>query len=418
MPWAGSSIEPEFEESSAHLGNASGFVSVTVILQGACIRSHTLMLPASLTCADLKGHLTVEGVLPTCCGWEFLLLEDGPQVGDDTDLQLQESQTVYLRRAPSYVSVTALATSGNSTLDSSRSDDDIYELVLPMEVTGRVLREQIEIATAGALRPVSIFVADGEDAAHAVGDDEAVTLVDEQALIVQRETLAPLVADVQPQVPPPEISAPSRGLFGSLRKRLMGSKAVGGNTGHPTSVRVRSTTNVKVKGATLSCTSKAAWAGCAIFDVPDPAFFELGVKLLANAPSAEADGLTGRWALGVVPLAATAPVKSKQDARNLLQQGYFVTVCHGHPAKLHAPSMAEGTCGEDCPALPGELQKDQTLTIRWAATSGTGTLTVQVDDDDAVALPYAPSSADQVRPCLVFGGKPTEVSVVQLQRVS
>lgn len=181
-----------------------------------------------------------------------------------------------------------------------------------------------------------------------------------------------------------------------------------------TKPRLRCASNIKVKGAQLSCTNKGAWSGCAVFDVPDPNYFEISVMLLNNAPAAEAEGLTGRWMLGVVP-AAAAEVNTETQRKRLLGLGYFLTVCHGHPAKLHAPSMPRGTCGEDCPALPGELQRGQRLTLRWAAGGCQGgTLVAQVDDGDCVALPYAPAPFDDVRPCLVMGGKPTEVYVVQL----
>lgn len=76
--------------------------------------------------------------------------------------------------------------------------------------------------------------------------------------------------------------------------------------------------------------------------------------------------------------------------------------------------MPRGTCGEDCPMLPGELRRGQTLTLTWTAAAGQGVLTAQVDDGDLVTLAYAPAVFDDVRPCVVFGGKPTEVVIPQL----
>lgn len=64
--------------------------------------------------------------------------------------------------------------------------------------------------------------------------------------------------------------------------------------------------------------------------------------------------------------------------------------------------------------LPGELRRGQSLTLTWAATGTGGTLTAQVDDGEMVTLAYAPAVFDDVRPCLVFGGKPAEVRVPQL----
>jgi len=147
--------------------------------------------------------------------------------------------------------------------------------------------------------------------------------------------------------------------------------------------------------------------------VPDPSYFQITVQLTSDTPTAEADGFAGRWMLGLVPSAA-AEVKTEKQRQRLLGLGYFVTVCHGHPAKIHAPSMPRGTCGEDCPLLPGELRRGQSLTLTWAATNGIGVLTAQVDDGDLVTLAYAPAVFDDVRPCLVFGGKMTEVLVPQL----
>lgn len=412
LPWAGSSFQPEFEASFGADTSSGGqaFVEVTVVLHGSSQRVRTLSVPSRLTCADFKGHLAVEGVVSTCGGLEASLEEGGEALEDAAELQLVEGQVVHLTRAASLVSITALATGGRE-----RVDDEVYELVVPGEVTGLVLRYAIEQATAGALKPAAIFIAEAgsEEAAHAIGDEEVVTLQDDQAVIVHREASVPEIE--APVVPPPMPAASekaSKGLFSALKARLTGSRG-SKRQGPPSSVCISCASNVKVKGGVISCTSKQLWSSCAVFDVPDPAFFELGVTLLADAPSAEADGLAGRWMLGVVPLAVAGAVKTDADRRQLLDKGYFVTVCHGHPAKVHTPMMAQGTCGEDCAALPGELRKGQSLTIRWAAQGAT--ISVQVDDFDTITLPYSPGAEEEVRPCLIFGGKPAEVSVLQLQ---
>mmetsp|Transcript_35920 Transcript_35920/g.57944 ORF Transcript_35920/g.57944 Transcript_35920/m.57944 type:complete len:429 (-) Transcript_35920:68-1354(-) len=407
MPWAQSSFDPEYEENSAAGADIrkDTFVEVTVILHDAKERVRTLSLPSKLTCADLKGHLATEGVVSTCGGLEASLEEGAEPLEDAAQLELIEGQVVHLRRAASLVSITALATGGGDRLD-----EEVYELVVPGELTGLLLRLAIEQATAGALRPAAVFVSEpgSEDSAHAVGDEETITLQDDQAIIVQREAPAVLIGHAT--LAPATAAAPvSKGLFGALKAKLLGSRGTR-RQGNPSSLCIRSASNVKVKGSTVSCAGKVPWSSCAVFDVPDPDFFELGVQLLADAPAAEADGLSGRWMIGVVPVSA-AEVKTDADRKSLFDKGYFVTVCNGHPAKVHTPHMPRGTCGEDCAALPGELRKGQTLTIRWAAAGAT--ITVQVDDCDAITLPYSPGT-EEVRPCLVFGSKPAEVCVVQL----
>lgn len=406
LPWASSSLEPEYEESNVV---TVPFVEITAVLRGVLPRSRTLSVPTKMTCADLKGHLAVEGVVSTCGGLEVFLEElCSHLVEDGAELILAAGQVVYLRHAANLVSITALATGGG------RADEEVYELVVPSEVTGSALRDAIEQSTAGALRPAAIFVAEAADeaTAHAVADEEVVYLKDEQAIIVHRSRadsndVPEPVADPQPVA---KVNSTGGGFFSALKARLLGT-ASRRSSGQASSLCILSASNVQVKGSNIACSSKQAWSSCVVFDVPEPSFFELSIRLLADAPAAEAEGLAGRWMLGVVPLSAAA-VKTEADRRRLLDQGYFVTVCHGHPAKLHAPSTARGTCGEDCAALPGDLRKGQTLTIRWAA-AGT-TLTAQVDDCDTVTLPYSPSAGIEVRPCLVFGGNPAEVSVVHL----
>eukprot|EP00441_Pelagodinium_beii_P043214 CAMPEP_0197650218 /NCGR_PEP_ID=MMETSP1338-20131121/30803_1 /TAXON_ID=43686 ORGANISM="Pelagodinium beii, Strain RCC1491" /NCGR_SAMPLE_ID=MMETSP1338 /ASSEMBLY_ACC=CAM_ASM_000754 /LENGTH=428 /DNA_ID=CAMNT_0043224573 /DNA_START=78 /DNA_END=1364 /DNA_ORIENTATION=- len=409
LPWAGAAFEPEYEENQ-HAASGSDFIEVTVVLHGANTRIRTLSVPSKMSCADLKGHLAVEGVVPTCGGLEASFEEGGAPLADEAELHLVEGQVVHLTRAASLVSITALALGAGE-----RADEEVYELVVPGEVTGLLLRMAIEQATAGALRPAAVFISEpgSEEAAHAVGDEETISLEDEQAIIVQRETPTeehPVLVPVAAPAPPPPAS---KGFFSALKSKLIGSRG-SKQEGPPSSFCIRCASNMKVKGSVVSCTSSEPWSSCAIFDVPDPSFFELCVELLADAPSAEADSLASRWMLGLVPLqvAAEAGIKSEAGRRQLLSQGYFVTVCHGHPAKVHTPGMARGTCGEDCAALPGELRKGQTLTIRWAAAGAT--FSVQVDDCDTITLPYSPGYTD-VRPCIVFGGKPAEVSVLQLK---
>lgn len=410
LPWVGGSFSPEFE--SGLLGD---FVRVTAVLHtlgprgDEKPRSVGLTVPPRLTCADLKGYLAVEGVVSTCGGLEVTVQEDGPGLEDSEGLVLVAGQVVHLRRAAAMVSVTALTT----TLGGDGSDEEVFELVLPSESSGAALKEQVEQATAGMLRPLAVFVAEASSPTpFAVGDDEVVKLADEQVIIVQREArgggAAAAVAAVPAQAATAEV-----GLMGRLQ-RLVGMKQAQKRPGAaPGRFCLRCAANVKVKGTSVSCTSEVGWAGCVVFDVPDPAYFEVTVRLAADAPHAEARGLAGRWMLGVAP-AAAAEVKTERQRQRLLGLAHFVTVCHGHPAKLHAPSMPRGTCGEDCAALPGELRKGQTLTLRWAAAGG-GALMAQVDEGDPVALPYAPAPFDDVRPCLVFGGRPAEVEVLQLQ---
>lgn len=420
LPWASASAEPEYDLPPLGLGlSTQAFVDVTVVLHGKAPRSRALCVPARQAVVDFKGHLAVEGVVSTCGGLEISLEENGDVLADTSELELYTGQVIHLRRAAEMVSVTALTTAAGS---NDTADEEVYELVLPSEVTGAALREKVAESTAGALVPVAIFVAEGEAMApFAVGDDEQVQLANEQVIIVQRapqstEPSALVDAEQAPLAPVSSISSGGlRGSLGTLRDKLLGTRrspAVANSV--PNRFGLRCASNLKVKGAILSCASKAPWAGCAVFDVLDPAYFEITVQLMQDAPTAEADGFAGRWMLGVVPSAA-AEVKTEKQRKQLLGLGHFLTVCHGHPAKIHAPSMPRGTCGEDCSMLPGELRKGQSLTLRWAATASGGVLTAQVDDCDAVSLPYAPAFFDDVRPCLVFGGKPTELRVLQLE---
>jgi len=368
-----------------------------------------------MTCLDLKGHLAVEGVVPTCGGLEVAFEADGVAVEDSTDMYLMDGQVVHLRRAAEMVSITALTTSGPDA-SSMPTDEEVYELVLPSELNGLELREQIIQASGGALQPLAVFVAAGEAEPTAVDDAQEVVLENDQVILVQRIVVAQ--ADLQVPLIAPQamlVERPATGgcFLNAIASRLRGPKKVPAMQGPPSKFCLREASNIKVSGSLISCTAKAPWAGAAVFDVPDPTYFQITVQLTADAPFAEADGLTGRWMVGLVPSAA-AEVKTEKQRRRLLGLGHFVTVCHGHPAKIHAPSMPRGTCGEDCTLLPGELRRGQSLTLCWAASAVGGVFTAQVDDGDLYTLPYAPAVFDDVRPCLVFGGKPTEVRIPQL----
>lgn len=416
LPWvSGASLEPSYDlpEFPGYGGFAVQFVEVTFELHGKSGRSRSLSVPEKMTCADLKGHLAVEGVVPTCGGLEVAFEENGLAIDDATDLQFVNGQVVHLRRAAEMVSITALTTSAPDAR-GAQPDEEVYELVLPCELTGHALKNEIAQATGGALQPLEVFVATSEmSEPFAVGDIEEVLLVNEQVILVQRAApqqsveTPPVVAEV------PLIQKSGGSFFNSIASRLRGPKKSSVSVEPPNRFCLREASNIKVTGATLACTAKAPWAGAAVFDVPDPNFFQITVQLMADAPPAEADGFAGRWMVGVVPSAA-AEVKTERQRQRLLGLGYFLTVCHGHPAKIHAPSMPRGTCGEDCAMLPGELRRGQSLTLSWAATLNGGVFTAQVDDGDLVTLAYAPAVFDDVRPCLVFGGKPTEVRIPQL----
>jgi hypothetical protein len=413
LPWASASAEPSYDlpDFPQAAVFAPQFVDITFILHGKAGRSRELSVPAALTCADLKGHLAVEGVVPTCGGLEVAFEADGAAVEDAVQLSLTSGQVVHLRRAAEMVSVTALTTS-----HGMQTDEEVYELVLPSEINGANLREQIAQVTGGALVPIAVFVAESEVAEpFAVCDEQEVVLVNDQVILVQRELTSQQGFEMAPQAVPvaPERAIGGGGFLNSIANRLRGPKKSAAAVGPPNRFCLREASNIKVTGSTISCTAKTPWEGAAVFDVPDPNYFQITVQLVADAPLAEADGFAGRWMLGCVPSAA-AEVKTEKQRQRLLGLGHFVTVCHGHPAKIHAPSMPRGTCGEDCHMLPGELRCGQSLTLTWAASQAGGVLTAQVDDGDLVTLAYAPAVFDDVRPCLVFGGKPTDVIVPQL----
>jgi len=413
LPWASASADPSYDPLPDFPQLSVQFVDVTFVLHGKAGRSRSLSVPSKMSCADLKGSLAVEGLVATCGGLEVAFEADAPAVEDDVQLELMNGMVVHLRRAAEMVSVTALTTSVPDAT-GAQPDEEVYELVLPCELTGLSLKEQIVEATGGALWPVAVFIAEGQAMEpFAVGDEQEVILTNDQVILVQRPQAAS-TPQVAPQVAAPAtIQHQGGGFFSGIANRLRGPKKSPAVAGPPNGFCLREASNIKVNGSTISCTAKAPWAGAAVFDVPDPSYFQITVQLTGDAPLAEADGFDGRWMVGVVPSAA-AEVKTEKQRRQLLGLGHFVTVCHGHPAKIHAPSMPRGTCGEDCAMLPGELRRGQSLTLTWAATPSGGVLTAQVDDGDVVYLAYAPAVFDDVRPCLVFGGKMTEVVVPQL----
>lgn len=417
LPWAAPSAEPGYDllpEFPASGGFAVQFVDVTFVLHGRAGRTLSLSVPAKMTCADLKGHLAVEGVVPTCGGLEVAFEADAAAVDDNVALELMTGHVIHLRRAAEMVSVTALTTS-SSVVMGMQADEEVYELVLPSELNGRSLREKIVEASGGALQPLAVFVAEGEaPEPFAVGDEQEVVLVNDQVIFVQRAVVQQS-SEMIPQVAAAPADKPTSagGFFSSMANRLRGPKKGPVAAGPPNRFCLREASNIKVNGSSLACTAKAPWAGAAVFDVPDPSYFQITVQLVVDAPLAEAEGFDGRWMVGVVPSAA-AEVRTEKQRQRLLGLGHFLTVCHGHPAKIHAPSMPRGTCGEDCAMLPGELRRGQSLTLTWAASNGGGVLTAQVDEGDIVTLAYAPAVFDDVRPCLIFGGKPVEVRVPQL----
>jgi hypothetical protein len=416
LPWvSGASCEPEYDlpDFPEYGGFAVQFVEVTFVLHGKAGRSRNLSVPMKMTCADLKGHLAVEGVVPTCGGLEVAFEETGSPIDDNVDLQLASGQVVHLRRAAEMVSITALTTSAPDAV-GAQADEEVYELVLPCELTGQALRDEIAQATGGALLPLAVFVANSEmSEPFAVGDQEEIVLVNDQVILVQRAAPQQSTETAPVVVAVPAVQKSNGSFFNAIASRLRGPKKAPVSAELPSRFCLREASNIKVTGTTLACTAKAPWAGAAVFDVPDANFFQITVQLMADAPLAEADGFAGRWMVGVVPSAA-AEVKTERQRQRLFGLGHFLTVCNGHPAKIHAPSMPRGTCGEDCAMLPGELRRGQSLTLSWAATPNGGVFTAQVDDGDLVTLQYAPAVFDDVRPCLIFGGKPTEVRIPQL----
>jgi len=321
---------------------------------------------------------------------------------------------MHLQSASQMVNVTVFATAASSP-EGALYDEDIYELVLPGESCGAALKAHIEEATAGAVRPLALFLPSGhEDAPPPPLLDAAPVFLDERQVVIVQRALRAIEAPAMAVGAQPEASAlPSGGLLLGLRGRLLRGRR-GPKEVATARLSLCSASALKVRGSRLCCASKEAWASCAIFDVPDAGYFEVTVQLAEDTPPAEAPGLAGRWMLGVVP-APVAEVRTEKQRKTMMGLGYFVTVCHGHPAKIRAPSMPRGTCGEDVHALPGELHKGQTLTLRWAAAKTGGALQAQVDEGEAITLPYAPAPFDKVRPCLVFGAGPAELRVLQLE---
>jgi hypothetical protein len=396
LPWATGVVDLQYEAPLADATPAAPIVTIAASFAHAgALKTVNLSVPARLSCADLKGYLAQEGIVSTLDGMLLKLQEDGPAIEDAAELELLSGQMVHLQKAAEMVSVTVLTTTQGS---GQNTDEDVYELVLPGDLSGASLRDHICEATAGALQPLAVFVAKGDDPNPvALMDEEPVQLFSEMVIIVQRERQAVEQAEQAGVAHISEVMA---------RKQLAAQGAPSGR------FQQLCASNVKIKGWNVSSTSKAAWASCVVFDVPDPCFFEITVRLTQNAPP-PSDSVAGRWMVGLVPL-AVAEVNTEKQRQRLVGLGYWLTVCHGHPAKLRAPSMPRGICGEDLPHVPGELCKGTTVTLRWQKDGGSTYFLAQIDGGELITLPYMPAPFDDVRPCVVFGGKPAELEVLDL----
>jgi len=315
LPWASSDSTfdlPEFPQEG--FLPAVQFVDVSFVLHGKAGRTRSLSVPSRMSCADLKGHLAVEGVVTTCGGLEIAFEVGAAPIADDVQLELVSGMVIHLHRAAEMVSVTALTTTGSE----KQTDEEVYELVLPSEIKGSVLKEKIAEATSGALWPTAVFVSDGEAMEpFAVGDEQEIVLINDQVILVQRA--APAHQPVVTQAPAP-MSQPvpaSGGFFSSIAARLRGPKKAPAVAGAPTRFCLREASNIKVNGSMLSSTAQAPWAAAAVFDVPEPSYFQITVQLNADAPLAEAEGFDGRWMVGVVPSAA-AEVRTQKQRQQLL----------------------------------------------------------------------------------------------------
>lgn len=174
LPWAG------LDAGGGPLGMDTGLISITAVLHGKTTRSVSVSVPNQLTCADLKGHLAVEGVVSSCGGLTVALQENGAALDDNQIFTAYPGQVVHLHRAAAMVHVTVLTTSASGS-HSSNSDDEVYELVLPEMSLGYNLKEHIIHSTANALRPTAVFIAKaGDDEPYSVADDEHVELADDQ----------------------------------------------------------------------------------------------------------------------------------------------------------------------------------------------------------------------------------------------
>lgn len=396
LPWAIGAVELQYEAPPADSAPAAPVVEVSASFAHAgALKTVSLSVPSRLSCMDLKGYLAQEGIVSTLDGMLLKLEPDGPAIEDSAELELGQGQMVHLQKAAEMVSVTVLTTTQGS---GQNTDEDVYELVLPGELAGASLKAHIFEATAGALQPLAVFVAKGDDPNPvALMDDEPVQLFSEMVIIVQREARAVEEAQQEGVAHISEVMA---------RKQLAAQ-------GAPTArFQQLCASNVKIRGCNVSSTSKAAWASCVVFDVPDPSFFEITVRLTQNAPP-PSDSVAGRWMVGLVPL-AVAEVNTDRQRQRLVGLGYWLTVCHGHPAKLRAPSMPRGLCGEDLPHVPGELCKGATVTLRCQKDANCTHFLAQIDGGELMTLPYMPAPFDDMRPCVVFGGRPAELEVLDL----
>jgi len=396
LPWATGAVELQYEAPPADAAPAAPVVAIAAsFVHAGATKTVSLSVPARLSCADLKGYLAQEGVVSTLDGMLLKLDEDGPPVEDSAELELGPGQMVHLQKVAEMVSVTVLTTTQGC---GQTTDEEEYTIVLPGQLVGASLKAHICEATAGALQPLAVFVAKGDDPIPvAILDEEPVQLFSDMVIIVQRERQAVEEAAQEGAAHISEVMArKQRAAQGAPIARFQQLCA----------------SNVKIKGCNVSSTSKAAWASCVVFDVPDPSFFEITVRLTQNAPP-PSDSVAGRWMVGLVPL-AVAEVNTDKQRQRLVGLGYWLTVCHGHPAKLRAPSMPRGICGEDLPHVPGELCKGGTITLRWQKDGSQTYFLAQLDGGELVTLPYMPAPFDDVRPCVVFGGKPAELEVLQL----
>eukprot|EP00929_Paragymnodinium_shiwhaense_P004148 TRINITY_DN10487_c0_g1_i1.p1 TRINITY_DN10487_c0_g1~~TRINITY_DN10487_c0_g1_i1.p1 ORF type:complete len:327 (-),score=78.70 TRINITY_DN10487_c0_g1_i1:481-1461(-) len=276
MPWTGGFGGDAVLEKML----ATRTVDITVVLHGKETRSRTLSAPSESSCKDLKGHFAVNGVAingVVGSGLEVSLEEGGAALEDEVRLTLEEGQVLHLRPPVEKVSVTAFVSSGANV----SGEEEAYLLVVPAEVTGAALREHIAQSTDGTLVAAAVLVAQDDGTTREVGDDEVMHLEDDQAIMVQR-------AAPPADVPAPPPAPPSSGFMSSMLARLRGKKNDQSSSGN--GFRVRCATNIRVKGSKVSCTTTRPWESLAVFDVPDPAFFEIAVRLLRDAPSEEAEG--------------------------------------------------------------------------------------------------------------------------------
>merc|ERR1719277_441101 len=189
LPWATGVVDLQYEAPLADAAPAAPVVTIGASFAHAgALKTISLSVPARLSCADLKGYLAQEGIVSTLDGMLLKLQEDGPAIEDAAELELVSGQIVHLQKAAEMVSVTVLTTTQGS---GQNTEEDVYELVLPGDLSGASLRAHICEATAGALQPLAVFVAKGDDPNPvALMDEEPVQLFSEMVIIVQRECQA------------------------------------------------------------------------------------------------------------------------------------------------------------------------------------------------------------------------------------